>query len=98
MSEISLSLGRPLTLADVRQFAERCGEFGIDGSSELTARVTFGGKLKKLTVRDAPPAGGVAAGPSPNRRGSDSFDSPPPVPVAPAGEPKGATPPTDYDG
>jgi len=37
MNEITFNPNRPLTLADLRQIVERCGEFGIPGASRRVA-------------------------------------------------------------
>jgi hypothetical protein len=83
MNEITLNPDRPLTLADLRQVVERCGEFGIGDDSEVRAIVGWGGKLKKLTVREAP-----ASEPRPPKGSeppSASPNPPPPVPPHPWG-------------
>jgi hypothetical protein len=53
MNEITFDPKRPLTLADLRRFVERCGEFGLPDDSEIRARVSFGQKLTRIAVRDS---------------------------------------------
>lgn len=68
MTEITLAPGRPITLADLRQFVERCGEFGIPDASEIKAQVSLGGKVKRLTVVE------VAEPPKDDGRGTRHID------------------------
>jgi hypothetical protein len=56
VNEISTSYDRPLTLRDVRGFLDRCAQLGIAEETTLRAVVAWGGKVKKLTVREEPAA------------------------------------------
>lgn len=49
--EISMDNGDGMTLAELSTFVERCGTRGIDPTTLVTCRVTFGGRLKSLTAK-----------------------------------------------
>lgn len=53
-AEVTTSTGRPLTLADLRDFLGRCDHAGLPDDAEPTIHVYFSGKAKKITAKGAP--------------------------------------------
>ncbi len=56
-AEVTTHTGKPLTLADLRDFLGRCDQAGLPDSAEPLVRVFFSGRAKRLTAKGTPASG-----------------------------------------